>query len=200
MSQLKTRLQALSMLDRAFTSISDDELVAIVASLPEDHRSALDQLCGAGEDGFEEDAARLLAMRSTAARGRMDGGLEQVCTLLTDACLAACIEALGDHSDNPTEAQLLEVTPALIEAHGLPTVRLMLAASVAGEAAASVMLTRVLKHDETLALPAAATVEATLLPAPQADDETKARRKAAKERKQAEARARREQQLKARGR
>ena len=40
----------------------------------------------------------------------------------------------------------------------------------------------------------------TLLPAPQADDETKARRKAAKERKQAEARARREQQLKARGR
>ena len=198
MSQLKTRLQALSILDRAFTCISDEDLVAMVAAIPEDHRTALDQLCGAGEDGFEEDAARLLAMRSTAARGRMDGGLEQVCTLLTDACLAACIEALGDHSDNPTEAQLLEVTPALIEAHGLPTVRLMLAASV--EAAASVMLTRVLKHDETLALPAAATVEATLLPAPQADDETKARRKAAKERKQAEARARREQQLKARGR
>ncbi|MEZ5272469.1 MAG: hypothetical protein R2694_09205 [Ilumatobacteraceae bacterium] len=200
MSQLKTRLQALSMLDRAFTSISDDELVAIVASLPEDHRSALDQLCGAGEGGFEEDAARVLAMRSTAARGRMDGGLEQICTLLTDPSLAACIEALGDHSDNPTEAQLLEVTPALIEAHGLPVVRLMLAASVAGEAAASVMLTRVLKHDETLALPPAPAVEATLLPAAQADDETKARRKAAKERKQAEARARREQQLKARGR
>ena len=135
MSQLKTRLQALSILDRAFTCISDEDLVAMVAAIPEDHRTALDQLCGAGEDGFEEDAARLLAMRSTAARGRMDGGLEQVCTLLTDACLAACIEALGDHSDNPTEAQLLEVTPALIEAHGLPTVRLMLAASVAGEAA-----------------------------------------------------------------
>jgi hypothetical protein len=131
----------------------------------------------------------------------MNGGLEQIATVLTDQCLADCITALGDHADNPSEEQLLEVTPALVESHGLATVRLMLATSVAGEAAASVMLTRVLKHHDELAVPARDEAEAPIVaPAPTADEETKARRKAAKERKQAEARARREQQARARNR
>lgn len=197
MSQLKNRLQGLSLLDRAFSSLTDAELEALVASLPDDHRDAIDSICGAKEGGFEDPAARTLAMRATASRGRMTGALEQIATILGDPCLAKCIELLGDHSDNPTEPQLLEATPALIEEFGLGTVRLMLASSVAGEAAASVMLTRVLKHDETLQLPPAEPVEVTLLPAPQADADLKAKRKAAKEKKQADARARREQQLKA---
>jgi len=58
----------------------------------------------------------------------------------------------------------------------------------------------VLKHDETLALPPAERVEVEVLPARTADEETKAKRKAAKEKKQAEARKAREQQLKARHR
>lgn len=197
MSQMKTRLHALSLLDRAFTCITDAELEAIVASLPTDHVEALDELCDAPEGGFPDPAARSLALRAHASRGRVSGGLEQVATVLTDPCLAKCIELLGDHSDNPTEAQLLEITPALIDEFGLADVRLMLAASIAGEAAASVMLTHVLKHDDTLKLPPAEPVAATLLPAPQADAEAKARRKAAKEKKQAEARNRREQQLRA---
>ena len=45
MSQLKTRLQALSLLDRAFASLTDDELEALVASLPDDHREAVDEIC-----------------------------------------------------------------------------------------------------------------------------------------------------------
>jgi len=48
-----------------------------------------------------------------------------------------------------------------------------------------------------LQLPPAEPVAATLLPAPQADAEAKARRKALKEKKQAEARNRRDQQLRA---
>ena len=128
----------------------------------------------------------------------MNGGLEQITTLLCDPCLADCIEALGDHSDNPTEAELLEATPGLIEKHGLATVRLMMAGSVAGEAAASVTLTRLLKHDETLALPAVEHEEVAVLPPPTADEELKAKRKAAKAAKQADARARREQQARAR--
>lgn len=200
MSQLKTRLQALSLLDRAFTTITDDELESIVASLPDDHRAAIDELCGAREGGFTDAAARTLAMRAHVARGRMNGGLEQLTTLLTDPCLAKCIELLGESSDNPSEEELLAVTPTLVEEFGLPVTRLMLAASVAGEAAASVMLVRLLKHDDTLALPPAEPVEVEVPPAPHADEETKAKRKAAKERKQAEARARREQQLRARGR
>ena len=200
MSQLKNRLQALTLLDRAFNAMTDEELTTLVASLPEDHVAALDEICGAREGGFTDAAARILAVRTTAARGRMNGGLEQICTLVTDPTLAKCIEALGDNSDNPTEPQLLEVTPALIEEFGLATVRVMIASSITGEAAASEMLTRVLKHDETLALPPAAPVEVEVLPARTADEETKAKRKALKEKKQAEARKAREQQLKARHR
>ena len=199
---MKNRLQALSLLDRALLAMTDAELEALVATLPDDHRQALDRLCGArDESGFEDPAARTVALRATVARGRMTGVLEQIATVLTDQCLHDCIEQLGDASDNPTEADLAEVTPGLIERHGLATVRLTLAASVAGEAAASVLLTRLLKHDEVLGLPAREVEPvAPAVTTREADDETKARRKAAKERKQAEARLRREQQARARNR
>jgi hypothetical protein len=197
---MKNRLQALSLLDRALATMTDDELEALVATLPEDHRGAIDKLAGAREGGFETTAARTLAIRSAAARGRMSGTLEQIATVLTDPCLADCIKELGDAADNPTEEQLAEVTPGLIERHGLATVRLTLAASVAGEAAASVMLTRLLKHDEVLALPRDTTPAPVVVHTKEIDEETRAKRKAAKERKQAEARARREQAAKARNR
>ena len=199
---MKNRLQALNLLDRALAAMSDDELEALVASLPDDHRVAIDTLSDGPEDGFTEPAARTLAVRTAAARGRVNGTLEQLTTVLCDVCLADCIEALGDNADNPSHDQLLEVTPGLIDTHGLATVRLMLAGSVAGEAAASAMLLDVLKHDETLALPAREATETApiVVNVATADDETKAKRKAAKERKQAEARARRDQQARARNR
>jgi hypothetical protein len=197
MNTMKNRLQGLTLLDRALTAMTDAEMETLVAELPDDHRTALDDVCGARAGGFTEPATRTLAMRATAARGRVNGGLEQITTLLCDPCLADCIEALGDNSDNPTEDQILEVTPALIDKHGLATVRLMLAGSVAGEAAASVALTRVLKHDETLALPPAEREAVTVLAPPTADDDVKAKRKAAKLAKQAASRARREQQARA---
>ncbi len=200
MSQLKNRLQALSLLDRAFSAMTDEELATLVASLPEDHVNTLDDLCGAREGGFTDAGARNLAVRATVARGRMNGGLEQISTLITDPALAKCIELLGENSENPTEEQLLDATPTIVEAFGLATTRLMLASSVAGEAAAAEVLTRVLKHDETLALPPVERVEVEVLPARTADDETKAKRKAAKEKRQADARKAREQQLKARHR
>jgi hypothetical protein len=197
---MKNRLQALSLLDRALLAMTDEELETLVASLPDDHREAIDSLCDARDGGFSEPAARTLAIRSAVARGRMNGVLEQVATVLTDPCLADCITALGDSSDNPTEDELQAVVPGLVETHGLATVRLTFAASVAGEAAASVILTRLLKNDEVLALPPAAAPAAPTVLTKEVDDETKAKRKAAKERKQAEARARREQQLKAKNR
>jgi hypothetical protein len=198
-SQLKTRLQALSLLDRALSATSEEELAALVDELPEDHRKALDKIAGARDDdeGFADPAARDLAVRATAARGRMNGGLEQVTTILCDPCLAECLEALGDHADNPTEEQLKDVLPPLIERWGLATVRMMIAGSIAGEAAASTMLIRLLKSDEQLALPPEERHELELRPAPHADDDVRARRRAAKQTKQADARARREQQERA---
>lgn len=201
MNELKTRLQALALLDRAFCAMTNDEITTLVESLPDDHRVALDRICGApDEDGFSDPAARSEALRATAARGRMNGGLEQITTLLTDPCLADCITALGDHSEHPTEEQLKEVTPKFVDTHGLATVRLMLAASVAGEAAATPMLIRVLKTDPGLGLPPEEPAETVLLPPPHADDDLRARRRAAKEARQADARARREQQARAKNR
>jgi hypothetical protein len=197
---MKNRLQALALLERALSAMTDEELDALVATLPDDHRTAIDKICGARDGGFEDPAARTLAIRTTAARGRMSGPLEQISTVLTDPCLADCIEQLGDNSDNPSEEDLAEVTPGLIERHGLPTVRLTLASSVAGDAAASVLLTRLLKHDEVLALPPESEPAPVVVLTKEIDEETKARRKAAKERKQADARLRREQQARARNR
>lgn len=199
MSQMKQRLQALTLLDRAFSALSDAEIQTAVAALPDDHREAIDSLCDRDE-GFTDPSARVVEMRAVAARGRLNGGLEQLSTVLTDPCLAKCIELLGDHSDNPSEEQLLEATPTLVEEFGLGITRLMLATSVAGEAAASVMLTHVLRHHDDLGLPAVEAAPTVVRPAAQADDDVKARRRAAKEKKQAEARNRREQQAKARNR
>lgn len=187
---MKTRLHALSLLDRAFSAMTDDELTAAVDALPDDHREALADTAGTD----------VVSLRAAAARGRLNGDLETICTLLADACLAQCIELLGDHADDPTEEQLLAAVPALIEGHGLALVRVMLAMSVAGEAAASPMLIRVLKHHDTLALPKVEADDTVVLARPPVDDEVRARRKALKEKKQAAARARREQQAAARRR
>lgn len=197
---MKNRLQALSLLDRAMATTTDAELEALVATLPEDHVAALDKLAGAREGGFEDPAGRTVAIRAAVARGRMNGGLEQIATVLTDPCLADFITELGDKSDNPSEDDLQAVLPKMIDKHGLATVRLTLAASVAGEAAASVMLIRVLKNDGVVALPPMPEAPAPVVLTREADEETKAKRKAAKERKQAEARARREQVLRAKNR
>jgi hypothetical protein len=196
---MKNRLQALSLLDRAMTAMTDAELEALVASLPEDHVVAIDKLAGA-QDGFDDPAGRTVGLRAAVARGRMSGTLEQIATVLSDPCLADFITLLGENSDNPSEDDLQAVLPGQIDKHGIATVRLTLAASIAGEAAASVMLTRVLKHDEVVALPPAPEPAAPTVLTREADEETKARRKAAKERKQAEARARRDQAAKARNR
>ena len=115
---MKNRLQALSLLDRAMATMTDAELEALVATLPEDHVAALDKLAGAREGGFEDPAGRTVALRAAVARGRMSGGLEQITTVLTDPCLADFITELGDHSDNPSEDDLQQVLPGMIDKHG----------------------------------------------------------------------------------
>jgi len=190
---MKTRMQSLGLLDRALRATTDEELDAVVAALGDDHREALERI--SGETTPE-------AVRAAAAKGRIDGTMESVALVLTDAALADCIEQLGDHAENPTSDQLREVLPGLIERHGLGITRLMLASTVAGEAAASAIIRDLLKHDETVTLP---PVESTssgpaARPPETADPDAKARRRDLKQRKQAEARARREQAARARGR
>lgn len=199
---MKTRLQALGLLDRALRATSDDELTAAVAALNDDHREAVERLVGATGDDVTPDA-----IRAAAVKGRMNGTMESLAIVLTDACLADCIEQLGDHSDNPTGEQLKEVLPGVVERHGLAITRLMLASTVAGEAAAANTIRDLLKNDELVQLPKeeprrivpVAERAADAEPDPEREA-VRARRQEARRRKQAEAAARREQAARARGR
>lgn len=192
---MKTRLQSLGLVDRALAATTDDELDALVAGLGDDHREAVDRLTG-GTTAAE--------VRSGAAKGRLNGTMESLVMVLTDACLADCIEQLGDAADNPSSEQLREVLPGLVERHGVAVTRLMLASTVAGEAPATAIIRDLLKNDELVKLPPAEVKPVTpLVQSPAVDDSEraaiKAKRRAMKEQRQAEARTRREQSRRDRG-
>jgi hypothetical protein len=196
-NQMRTRLQSLGLLDRAIRSTTDDELDAAVAALGEDHREAVERFTG-GEATPE-------AIRAAVVKGRLDGAMEGLAMVLTDAALADCIEKLGDHSDNPTTDQLRDVLPGVVERHGIGVTRMMLASTVAGEATAADVIRDLLKHDELVALPKAdPPPPSPIVRAPEvADverDAIRAKRQELKRKKQAEARQRREQAARARNR
>lgn len=193
-NQMKNRMQALGLLDRSFKASSDEDLATAIDALGDDHREGLESFV----DELTPDG-----VRSGVKAGRIDGGMEAIAAIVTDAALADCIEQLGDNADNPSSDQLREVLPGLIERHNLGIVQIMLASTVAGEAPASAIIRDLLKNDETLALPKAEDVElAPLLDTSKrsADeqDEVRAQRKAIKKAKQEEARARKAQSAAAR--
>lgn len=190
MNQVKTRLQNLGLLDRAFANATDDELERAIEGLTEEHREALDELVGAGADAA--------GVRSAIARGRLDGTLESTAMVLADACLSDCVEQLGEHADHPSSEQLRAVIPELVEQHGKAITQLMLASTVAGEAPAASIIRDLLKHDDDIKLPPAQPKPLSpIVKAPGGDPEEraaiKAKRKEMRKRKQDEARRRREQ-------
>ena len=196
MNQVKNRLQALGLLDRSFAAATDEELAAAVEALDDDHRDALTEVVK-GEPTAD-------AIREAIARGRLDGTLEGVALVLTDKALADCVEQLGEHAENPTSDQLREVLPGIVERHGVAITRMMLSSTVVGEAPASAIIRDLLKHDELVQLPPAEPKPIAPMYVPDVDPEeraeVKAKRKEMHERKQAAARASREQAAKARHR
>jgi hypothetical protein len=195
-NQVKNRLQALGLLDRSFAAATEEELAAAVEALDDDHRDALTEVVK-GEPTAD-------AIREAIARGRLDGTLEGVALVLTDKALADCVEQLGEHAENPTSDQLREVLPGLVERHGVAITRMMLSSTVVGEAPASAIIRDLLKHDELVQLPPAEPKPIAPMYVPDIDPEeraeVKAKRKELHERKQAAARASREQAAKARNR
>jgi hypothetical protein len=194
---MKTRLQALALLDRAIRATSDEELTAAVEALDDDHREALERVV--------EGEPTPTALREAATKGRLNGVMEGVALVLTEASLNDCIEKLGDHSDNPTSEQLREVLPGVVERHGLALTRMMLASTLAGEAAASAVIRDLLRHDELVKLPR--EEPRPVAPPVDADDDSdperealKAKRHEARKRKQEEAARRREQSARDRNR
>ncbi len=196
-NQMKTRLQSLGLLDRALRATTDEELTAVVEGLNDDHREAMERLTAG--------AVTPQAIRDTAAKGRIDGTMESLALVLTDASLADCIEQLGDHSDNPTTDELKAVLPGIVERHGIGVTRLMLASTVAGEANASVVIRDLLKRDELVALPPVEAARPTpVVRAPSGSEAERealrAKRQEQRRKKQVDARLRREQAMRARGR
>ncbi len=253
MNQTKAHIAALSLLDRALIAVTDDELIALMAGLPDDHVLAVKRISGLREadapatvieaadptdvatvatgaanatatDGpapsdstdtadiadiadiadTSSDAEVVEAIRATAHKGRLNGDLQRLGVVLSDACLAECVEELGDAAELPTEADLQKVMPGLVDKHGVGVVRLMLASTVVGEAPASATIVGMLKNDELVKLPPAADKPlAPLLPLKQDDAERlalKAQRKERKANEQAAARLRREQLARAKNR
>ena len=187
-NQTRTRLQSLGLLGRAFQAATDEELDALVAALDEDHRDALTELVAT-------DAA---SVRAAVAEGRIDGTMESIAVVLVDACLADCIEQLGDHADNPSSDELRDVLPGIIERHGVAATRIMLASTVAGEANASAIIRDLLKSDDDVKLPPAEEPPVVVFERHRDDDDPDrqallARRKQQRKAKQDAARARREQ-------
>jgi hypothetical protein len=193
---MKTRLQALGLLDRAIAATTDEELEALVAGLSDDHREAVERIAGGTTPADVRDAV---------SKGRINGGMESLAAVLTDACLTDCVEQLGDHADNPTSDQLREVIPGIVERHGVAVTRIMLASTVAGEAAAAAIIRDLLKHDDLVKLPPAEPRPITpIVQAPEVPSEEReavlAKRRDMRDRRRAEARARREQSARDRGR
>ncbi len=196
MNQTKNRMQALGLLDRSFKATTDEELAAAIEALDDDHREGLESFV---------DAATPDGVRAGVKAGRINGDMEAIAAIVTDLCLADCIEELGDNADNPSTEQLKDVLPGLIERHGVSVTRIMLASTVAGEAPASAIIRDLLKSDELVALPKAE--EVTIAPmidtskrSPEEQAEIKAKRAAAKAAKKEADRARRAQSAAARNR
>ncbi len=233
MNTTKAHIAALSLLDRALIALTDDEMKALLAGLPEDHVSAIERIGGlrmsegpapitgtdspasreaddattasapASEEAEEADAPPAIddeiiaAIRAAAHKGRLNGDLQRLGVVMSDVCLAECVVKLGDKAEMPSEDDLKAVLPELVESHGVGAVRLMLAATVVGEAPASATIVGLLKNDELVKLPVLELKPlAPLLPMKEDDAERlrlKAVRKDRKAQEQIAAKLRREQ-------
>lgn len=202
MNQVKNRLAALSLLDRAFRLLDDERIASLYESVEDESKDAIQHI--AGVKGDDLDTPNLVvAIRLCATKGRINGDLERLAILLTDRCLSDCIESLGDRSDDPSEEDLRTALPDIISNHTLPVTQVMLASVVTGEALASPIITRLLKHDESWKLPPAEPVSAAPILRPNDVDDPqrqalKEQRRTRKLAEQEQARRRREQAASAR--
>ncbi len=194
----KVRLTGISLLSRALIATSDAELTALMSALPDEHRNAITELADSPDDDV-----RVSAVREVAVRGKISGEFEQVAMLLSDPCLADCVEQLGENAELPSYDQLAEVLPGLVERHGVAGARLMLASAVAGQAPASQAIMQLLKSHELVALPPVDAVSPRTVVVPTAQELelreiVRVRRKEERQVKQAEGAARRAQSAAAR--
>ena len=103
--------------------------MAATEALDDDHREALERVVG-GETTPE-------AIRQAAVKGRINGTMETIALVLTRRLAGRLHREARRPRRKPDERAVREVLPGIIERHGLAITRMMLASTVAGEAAAS---------------------------------------------------------------
>ena len=78
--------------------------------------------------------------------------LPLVAAAVSEKCLAACVDRLGDHADDPTKEQLLEALDAIGGDFPLPTVAVMLASVADSHMPASDLCLEILTTDDRFGL------------------------------------------------
>lgn len=196
--------QAVGRLRAALALLDDESMRRGVATMREQHRVELAQVLNLSRAAIHLGDALAPLVRRKLAGATPDRQLT-VAFALTEAANDATVDALGDRHENPSREDLDAVLPAVIEAHGLPTVTLMLAAYAASDAPVQAVMRELLDTDERFALPdeppPLAPDEASRLelrrrtPEEEAEQAAKReQRRAAKEAKRAQERRRREAQ------
>lgn len=134
-------------------------LLAAVAKVGRDElKGALGRCTGPALQAPKAVGNALNALRKhhdpTAVLGRAQYrvALPYLAAVLSDDCLAATIEALGDHSDGPTEEQLLEALDSVRATYSDVTIAVMLASVADGEMPASDLCFHMLSTDQRYGL------------------------------------------------
>jgi len=132
---------------------------------------------------------------SVLGRAQYRAALPYAGAVLAEPCLAAVIEELGDHADDPSREQLLEAIDALGDRFDGPTVTLMLASVADGDMAASDLCFTLLDTEERFGLTDWASFERSAPAAtagskapPSTTDEQREARRARKQRESDERR------------
>jgi hypothetical protein len=89
---------------------------------------------------------------SVLGRAQYRAALPYAAAVLSEPCLAAVIEALGDHADDPTRAQLVEAIDAVGDEYDEVMLAVMLASVADGEMAASDLCFTLLDAEERFGL------------------------------------------------
>ena len=182
------------MTDRAATRtaellrrLSDADVQAAARRLPRAQQRALGQALGVPASVLTDrpGSARVVRART---RGRRDADVADVAHRLVDATWNAVVDALGDHAEDPDEAQLRAAVDDVLPGHGAGACALVLALCSEGDFVAAPVAAAILDADARFAPDAvgpAITDEADASATP--DDDTRA-----DEAKRAERRARKD--------
>jgi hypothetical protein len=146
----KDHVIRLARLESELRAAPDSELASLVKGAGPEAQEYLASIA-APQDG--DEIVNISTLRGVMTRGRMKGVPDRIMAALTEPCLEACVAALGDKADLPSEADLMAVTPGLVATWGRSTTRMMFAAAALSEAPAAAAIMKTLRNDPALAAP-----------------------------------------------